>query len=409
VIGAGLAGLGAAVALTRAGFGVMLSEAAGQAGGRCRSYHDSRLGLTIDNGNHLVLAGNRAVTAYLHAIGAGDRLIGPEHAEFDFVDVRGGARWRLRINDGRAPWWILSRTRRVPDTRARDYLALRHLLSARGSATVASLMPASAALRRGLLEPLLIAALNTPLETASASLAATILRETIGAGGAACAPRIATPTLAAAFVDPAIAWLERQGMRARLGRRLRAIELANDRITALIFTDGTEPVASGEPVILAVPAWAATELVPGLVAPDRHHAILNAHFAAAAPAGAVPIVGVIGGTAEWVFAHPDRLSVTVSAADALCEADRDALAATIWREVAAVHGLAEALPPWRILCEKRATFAATPEQERLRPEAATRWRNLFLAGDWTATGLPATIEGALRSGDRAAALAAGTA
>ena len=111
-------------------------------------------------------------------------------------------------------------------------------------------------------------------------------------------------------------------------------------------------------------------------------------------------MGLVGGTAEWVFAFPDRLSVTVSAADRLVDMDTQELAALLWRDVAAVHGLAGPAPPCRIVKEKRATFAATPAQDARRPACPTRWTNLFLAGDWTATGLPATIEGALRSGEK---------
>ena len=117
------------------------------------------------------------------------------------------------------------------------------------------------------------------------------------------------------------------------------------------------------------------------------------------------MTGVIGGTAEWVFAFSDRLSVTVSGADAIVDQDREALAKLLWKDVAAVHRLGAELPPWQIVKERRATFAATPEQARLRAPAATRWSNLFLAGDWTDTGLPATIEGAVRSGKKAADLA----
>jgi uncharacterized protein with NAD-binding domain and iron-sulfur cluster len=80
------------------------------------------------------------------------------------------------------------------------------------------------------------------------------------------------------------------------------------------------------------------------------------------------------------------------------------LAALIWREVASVTGLPGELPPWQIVRERRATFAATPEENAKRPGPVTQWRNLALAGDWTATGLPATIEGAVRSGHRAAEL-----
>jgi uncharacterized protein with NAD-binding domain and iron-sulfur cluster len=119
------------------------------------------------------------------------------------------------------------------------------------------------------------------------------------------------------------------------------------------------------------------------------------------------MVGLVGGTVEWIFAFPDRISVTVSGADRLLDDDRQALAETLWAEVAQVHDLPKQLPPWQILKERRATFAATPEQARKRPGARTAFDNLLLAGDWTDTGLPATIEGALRSGFRAADLVLG--
>ncbi len=101
----------------------------------------------------------------------------------------------------------------------------------------------------------------------------------------------------------------------------------------------------------------------------------------------------------------DRVSVTVSGADQLVDLDRESLARRLWRDVAAVHGMSEELPPWQIVKEKRATFAANPEQDARRPNAATSFDNLVLAGDWTQTGLPATIEGAIRSGHKAAQLA----
>jgi hydroxysqualene dehydroxylase len=100
--------------------------------------------------------------------------------------------------------------------------------------------------------------------------------------------------------------------------------------------------------------------------------------------------------------------VTVSAADGIVDEPADSLALRLWQDVARAYCLADrTLPPWRIVKEKRATFAATPQQERLRPPAATRWRNLVLAGDWTRTGLPSTIEGAIRSGESAAAIVQG--
>ena len=113
IAGAGLAGLAAAVAFAEAGCPVTLSDSAPQAGGRCRSYHDLALGLTIDNGNHLVLAGNPAVAEFRRAVGATEPLAGPDHADFAFADLVSCERWTVRINDGRLPWWGLGMRRRL--------------------------------------------------------------------------------------------------------------------------------------------------------------------------------------------------------------------------------------------------------------------------------------------------------
>jgi squalene-associated FAD-dependent desaturase len=405
VIGAGVAGLAAAVRLAEAGVEVELSEAAAQAGGRCRSYFDSQLGLTIDNGNHLVLSGNQAVRRYLALIGAAGGLTGPDHARFVFADLRSGERWTIRPNEGPLPWWVLAPSRRVPGSGAADYLGLAGLLYPGADLRVDQAIRAEGVVWDRLMGPFLLAALNTRPEEGSAALAAAVVRETLAKGGRAYRPRIAHPTLSAAFVDPAAAYLTAKGGRLKLGRRLRRLEMSDGRVTALGFSDQDQPVPADRPVILAVPPWVAQELIPGLTAPDDFRAIVNGHFRIAPPPGTEPMIGLIGGVVEWIFAFPDRISVTVSGADRLLDTDRQALAESLWAEVVQVLGLPAELPPWQILKERRATFAATPDQARKRPAARTAWDNLFLAGDWTDTGLPATIEGALRSGFRAAELA----
>jgi hydroxysqualene dehydroxylase len=261
------------------------------------------------------------------------------------------------------------------------------------------------ALWRRLMQPFLLAALNTEPEESSAALAGAVLRETLAKGGRYYRPRIAHPTLAAAFVDPALKFLQAQGAGVRLGTRVRGISLGRRNALALELGEETITLSRHDAVVLAVPPWVAKDLIPTLTAPDDFRAIVNAHFKTPAPPGTPAMLGVIGGVAEWIFSFPDRISVTVSGADAIVDKDREELARIIWADVAKALYISAPMPTWQIVKEKRATFAATPAQDARRPAAATGWPNLFLAGDWTQTGLPATIEGALRSGENAAALA----
>ena len=402
VIGAGLAGLSAAVTLAGRGERVVIYEGAAQAGGRCRSYLDPQLGAVIDNGNHLVLSGNRAVHAFLGQIGAQDRLAGPDEPAIAFADLKSGDRWTVRPNEGRLPWWIFARDRRVPGTTPGDYLGLAALLRPPPGRRMDEVIRCEGRLWEALLQPFLLAVLNTEPEIGAADLASAVVRETLGLGGQACRPRIAHPTLASAFVDPALAYLQSHGAVVNLGKRVRGLELAGGRVASFALPDQRIELEPEDRVILAVPPWAAQDLVPGLSAPDEFRAIVNGHFLTPARPGAEPMTGLVGATAEWVFAFPDRISVTVSGADRLLDDDREDLARRLWADVAALHHMPAELPPWQIVKERRATFAATPEQNAKRPGARTQWDNLLLAGDWTATGLPATIEGALRSGRTAA-------
>ena len=408
VVGAGLAGLSAAVASTHRGAQIVVYEAAKQAGGRCRSYHDNLLDLVIDNGNHLVLSGNQAVHRYLRAIGAENRLAGSPHPEFGFFDVGTGRRWTVRPSDGRFPWWILSPARRVPGTRLRDYVALASLMRRHPGRRIDEVIPCDGVFWDKFLRPVLVSALNTAPEEAAADLAGAVMRETLAKGGRFSRPLLATPNLTAAFIDPALNLLKRNGVEIQFGRPLRAVTLEGDRLTKLIFDDGEERLGPQDSAILAVPPWALRTLLPQVPVPDAFRAIVNAHFRVEPPASAPSILGLVGGTAEWIFAFADRISTTTSAADHLLEMDADALGASLWRDVTMAHGLQTPIPPFRIVKEKRATFASTPAQEARRPSARSSWTNLFLAGDWTNTGLPATIEGALRSGEAASKLALGS-
>lgn len=405
VIGAGLAGLTASVHLAAQQERVVVYEASPQAGGRCRSFEDKTLGCVIDNGNHLLLSGNLSALRYLKTIGSEQSLVGPAEALYPFVDLKTGDRWQLRINKGRLPYWIANPLGRVPGSKVRDYLAARRLAMAGDRKTVAQCLQSTGELWDRLWDPLSTSVLNTPSEIGSAKLLWAALKESFAKGGTACRPLVAEKSLAASFIDPALTYLMKKRADLFFGQRLRSIEV-DRHVKSLHFNDLSVVLEPGDHVVLAVPPTQLAELVPTLDVPKEAHAIVNAHFRLSEPKrlpGRSRLLGVVGGTAQWIFLRDDILSLTVSAADRLAEEPSEAIAEILWLETARALGQpAGAPPPNRIIKEKRATFSQTPDALARRPSTDTRWSNLYLAGDWTDTGLPATIEGAVRSGYKAA-------
>jgi phytoene dehydrogenase-like protein len=402
VVGAGAGGLSAARALLDSGAcDVVLHEAQPHPGGRRRSFHDDTLGCDFDTGVFALLSCSTATIALIDTIGARTEWRTEERPGVDFADFATGQRWRITPNPGRWPWWLLDARRRGPGLRFADYWSARRLLEAPPEATVASVAPRGAAMER-LWRPLTLAALNCPPESASARLLGALYREVVEAGGAGL--RILTPSrgFGRAFVEPLARSLERDGAMFRFGRRLTGLGLAPGRVASLEFEHDRLDLGPGDAAILATPWVTTAALAPGTTAPETSSAALTVHFMAALPPAAPGVLGVLNGPFDWLFGHAERISVTIKDAGASLDAPREKLAHACWRGVAALNGLSDTLPSWRVAPSRRAAALATPEETPRRPMCRTVWRNLFLAGGHVGRELPDGLENAVRSGAAAA-------
>ncbi|WP_116086599.1 FAD-dependent oxidoreductase [Tropicimonas sp. IMCC34011] len=398
VVGAGLAGLSAALRLVDCGANVQLWEATGRAGGRAWSFHDRTLGALIDNGNHLVLSGNRAVLDHCRRIGSFGWLdIAPE-AALPFHDLATGADWVLRVPSLSSP-----RAALPPGIGPGGIADLWRIMTAGAGRLLSDVVRPGTPAWHALWEPLSLAVLNAPPDAAAARPLAAVLARTILRGGGACRPVTMPRGLGPTLVDPAVEALAEAGVEPAWRHPLTAIEEDGGRAAALVFGARRVDLGAEDRVILAVPAQTAGALL-GLPAPSAGKAILNAHFRV--PAGAAsripPLLGLLSGRGDWAFRRGDVVSVTVSGAEPVAAGAQTALLADLWSEVARATELTGMEPlASRLLVEKAATFAPDPaslsRRLPLRPLG-----NVVLAGDHMSPPLPATIEGALRSARHAA-------
>jgi squalene-associated FAD-dependent desaturase len=435
VVGGGLAGITAAIALGQAGADVTLVEAKPRLGGATMSF--TRDGLVVDTGQHVFL---RCCTAYRGLL---DRLGMAAHAplqpRFD-VPVRTPAR-RARLRRSRLPaplhmlpallgYPLLSypeRTRLAraalafrrldPADPATDELRLGDWLRAHGQ---------DERTRRALWDLFSVSSLNVPGDDASLALAAVVVRT--GLLGDADAADIGVPALSLGELHGAAAarLLGKLGATVRLNAKVAAIEPKGAsefgvRIGRGADDDGGIEDILADAVVLAVPHEAAARLIPAGALPAETVGrwaglgaapIVNVHVIYDRKVMDVPFAAAVDSPVQWVFdrtrisgmhARGDDgqyLAISLSAADPYVDVPAAALREQF------VPALAELFPAARearvteffVTRERRATFRQVPGTARLRPQAATGLRGLVLAGSWTDTGWPDTMEGAVRSG-----------
>lgn len=406
IIGAGLAGLTAALALSAGHRQVVLYERQRRAGGRVRSCFDSALGVELDNGIHMSFRGQRALGWFLREVDAEDRFVSPETDGFEFFDLVDDQRWVLRARDGAFPWWILDHARRVPGTGVADFVSLTRIALASSDITVTSCLGASAKSCRRFWEPFTVAALNTPPHRASARELWRAWRQClVGLGRHKLGVQFARRSLRNSLSEPAVAALGRKGGVVRYGATVRAIQVRDGLVDSLGFDQGEVLLGPDDWVIAATTAGQLNALLPELSLPHEESSIVTAHFLLSGQAlrtnqaNPLRLLCLLDSRSEWLLVRGGVATLTVGAADDLVAESEAHLARRFWSHVSRGLGDTEApMPPFRIIKERAGTFAHTPEQCARRAGVRSPWRNLLLAGDWTDTGTSATMEGAVRSG-----------
>jgi squalene synthase HpnD len=426
VLGAGYAGLAAATELILRGHEVTLVEGRALLGGRAHSFVDAKSGLTLDNGQHVLMGCYHETLALLEHLGVRNRLYAPPRMAVPFVSEKGTS---LLAATAPEPLHLLSALLGYAELSAGDKFSAMKLAGRlrlgqepHAQETVAAWMlrwNQTPNLIRALWEPLCIAALNEPVATASAALFATVIRRSFLGDSADSTILLSRVGLSELFAPEVKCLLDMCGGTLRLQSPVTNLRFDGSTLREIQFADGSS--LQPEAVISALP-W---HVLRGLLPPESKLAeacgqiqdapIVSLHLWLDRPVLSEPFVGLLDSPVHWVFsrdhiqgAAPEQkghvITAVVSGARELVDKTGAELEELTMRE------LGRFLPKARgaqvlhrmVYKARSATFAATPETEPLRPEATTVWSNFWLAGDWTRTGLPATIEGALASGLRAA-------
>ena len=433
VVGGGFAGLTAALRLARAGRRVTLLERRPFLGGRAYSFTHAATGDVLDNGPHAFMGAYTALAALCREVGVPDAIAFQPRLHVPMAhpaDGPGAVAAPAVPGPLQAPLALLGYRLLSRRDRARLVAGAVRMVARSANAldgtTVADLLAAvgqSAAARRRFWDPLVIATLNELPERAAAAPLVAVLRRGFLAGARAARFGFATGPLGDVFAAPARAAIERAGGTVRTGAAVVALDMADERVSGVVLRDGWR--IGADAVVLALPLAATVALLPPAVRAAQPFAslatagtspIVSVHLwmptdvAIGAPDAGAPFLGLLDTGAQWLFdcgpsvSGGRRFATVTSGARAWDDADDHTIVADVLADVRRTVPALRDVTCTRahVVRERHATLSLTPEIERLRPRATTPIANLLLAGDWVQTGLPATIESAVVSGNTAA-------
>ena len=424
IIGGGLAGLAAAAALARSGARVTILEARRRAGGRAASFEDPVAGGLVDACQHVAMGCCTNFLELCRETGLGDALRRDRTLWFIGPDDRRAACTPSRLLPAPLHLAPLLAGMHHFTLREKAALGLGMLRLARWRPRPEGERPTALAWLRGIgqpdavirlfWQPVIESALGESIDLVDVAAARKVAVDGFLAHRDAADLFVPTAPLGALFGDRLVAWLKARGVAVEAGRGVTALERdAAGSITAVVADGGSLPC---DAAILTVPWRAAARLVPDVVPPaDERLAgspITAVHLWFDRDCIDLPHAVLVGRVSQWIFRPDDGprgyCQVVISASRGLLDGDRDRLRDTVVAEVRSAFPAARGarLVDARIVTDPTAVLSVRPGVDAVRPPARTAVRNLFLGGDWTATGWPSTMEGAVRSGRLAAVAAA---
>ena len=380
-------------------------ESSGFAGGRCRSYFDKKIGIEIDNGNHLVLSANKNFFEYCQLIKS-EKTIKKIEPKFNFFNVKDKKHWSLNLLDKKYPTWIFNKKKRIPNSSVIDYFAFLKFCLVNKKTKVSDLIKGSN-IFKSFWEPFTLGIMNTHPDEASAKVLSNVLKKTIFKGRDFCyiyQPKINWHDT---LIQPTINLLEKKNIKISFNNTLKKIIVKNKNLKKLIFERNIIDIYPNDRIIFALPLSSFGKLFPDQKIPLKYNTILNIHFRLPESVLSLfrnEVVGMVDSLSQWIFVKKKHISVTVSDANKYDNLSANEIANLVWREICIYLKKTLDLLEFRVIKEKKATYHQSPENNSLINNISNIPKNVFLAGDWTQNELPCTIEGSILSGKKAVEL-----
>tara|TARA_Y100001954_G_scaffold111040_1_gene120367 strand:+ start:918 stop:2120 length:1203 start_codon:yes stop_codon:yes gene_type:complete len=397
--------LSAAVNAQRKDFNVNIFESSGFAGGRCRSYFDKKMGIEIDNGNHLVLSANKNFFEYCQLIKS-VKTIKKIEPIFNFFNVKEKKHWSLNLLDKKYPTWIFNKKKRIPDSSVIDYFAFLKFSLVNKKTKVSDLIQNSN-IFKSFWEPFTLGVMNTHPNEASAKVLSNVLKKTIFKGRDFCyiyKPKINWHNT---LIQPTINLFEKKNIKISFNNTLKRILVKNNNVDKLIFEKNIIDIYPNDHIIFALPLSSFGKLFPDQKIPLKYNTILNIHFKLPESVLSLfrnEVVGMVDSLSQWIFVKNKHISVTVSDANKYDNLSANDIARLVWNEICIYLKKTLDFLEFRVIKEKKATYHQSPENNSLINNISNIPKNVSLAGDWTQNELPCTIEGSILSGKKAVEL-----